>query len=87
MPARLGEPQRGSALAGEALVGALWLENHILKFARIEPKLFMLFAYIYYCILTLRPGGKYGRVSQENSVFVYHSPCCTPLLTLPGVII
>ena len=46
-PARLGEPQRGSALAGEALVGALRLENHFLKSARIEPKLFLLFAYTY----------------------------------------
>jgi hypothetical protein len=45
--ARLGEPQQGSALAGEALVGALRLENHFLKFARIEPKLFLMFAYLY----------------------------------------
>jgi hypothetical protein len=46
LPARLGEPQRGSALAGEALIGALWLENHFLKSARIEPELFLLFAFI-----------------------------------------
>ena len=45
MPARLGESQQGSALAGEALVGALRLENYFLKFARIEPKLF-LFSYL-----------------------------------------
>jgi hypothetical protein len=48
LPARLGKPQRGSALAGEALVGALRLENHFLKSARIEPKLFLLFAYNIY---------------------------------------
>jgi hypothetical protein len=41
-PARLCEPQRGSALAGEALVGALRLEIHFLRSARIEPKLFLL---------------------------------------------
>ena len=29
------------------LVGALRLENHFLKSARIEPELFLLFAYIY----------------------------------------
>jgi hypothetical protein len=34
----------------------------------------------------LRPGGKYGRVSQENPVIIYTPPCCTPLLALPGVI-
>ena len=63
MPARLGEPQRGSALDGEALVGALRSENYFLKSARIEPKLFLLFAYV---ILTLRPGGKHGPVSQTS---------------------
>ena len=73
MPARLGEPQRGSALAGEALIGALRLENHSLKSARIEPKHVLLFVYVY-LRTALRPGGKYGCVSQEISVFVYTPP-------------
>jgi hypothetical protein len=80
LPARLGKPQRGSALAGEDLVGALRLENHFLKSARIEPK--------FLCcslMINVETGWKYGRVSQEN-LFVYTPPCCTPLITLPGVI-
>ena len=38
---------RGRHLLREALVGALRLENHFLKSARIEPIFFLLFAYIY----------------------------------------
>jgi hypothetical protein len=79
LPARLGEPQRRSALAEEALVGALRLENRFLKSARIELNPFLLFAYIYINEYTLRPGGEYGRVSQENSLFVYTpSPVAHP---------
>jgi len=45
---RLGEPQRSSALAGEALVGGcITVKKNFLKSERIEPKLFLLFAYIY----------------------------------------
>ena len=71
---RLGEPQRGSALAGEALVGALRLGNHFLKSARIEPKRFCCLLKYINEYQRLRPGGKYGRASQENLVFVYTPP-------------
>ena len=39
MPARLDERRRGRGSSIYALVGALRLENHFLKFARIEPKI------------------------------------------------
>jgi len=91
LPARLGEPQRGSALAGKALVGALRLENHFLRSAQIEPKLFSVVRFYMLMNINVETGwktlGKHGRVSQEHSVIVYTPLCCTPLLTPPGFII
>jgi hypothetical protein len=50
LPAKLDELQQGSTLAGEAQIGALRIENHFLKSARIEPKFFCcshIYIYIY----------------------------------------
>jgi hypothetical protein len=43
LPARLDERRLGRG--SSTLVGALRLENHFLKLARIEPKLFLEFTY------------------------------------------
>ena len=74
----LGKPHRGLALAGEALVGAIRLEIHFLNSARIELNTFSVVRlYIdgnqHIGELTLS-----GRVSQENSVFVYTPPVAHP---------
>jgi hypothetical protein len=69
----------------EALLGVIQLENHFLKSARIEPKLFLLFAYILLNI-NLETGWKVWACEPGNFGFRLHPPCCTPLLTLPGVI-
>ena len=45
LPARLDKCRRGRGSLTLALVGALRLENHFLKLARIEPKLFLEFTY------------------------------------------
>jgi hypothetical protein len=73
LPARLGEPQRGLALAGEALVGALRLESHFLKSARIEPKLFLLFACIFMNI-NVETGWKIWACEPGKFGFCYTHP-------------
>jgi len=76
LPARLGEPQRGSALAGEALIGALRLEDHFLKSAQIEPELFLLFAYILYILININveTGWKIWACEPGKSGYHLHPP-------------
>ena len=91
VPDYASEARRASTRLGTRWGGPSWklrLENRFLKSAQIGPKLFLLLACIKEGIFTLRPGGKYGRVSQEKSVSSYPLPppqseCCTPLFTHP----
>ena len=81
MPARLGEPQRGSALAGEALVGAIRLEIHFFKSAAVTFSVVRL-----YILMNINVETGWKIWACEPGEFGVHSH--TPLLYTPfGVII
>jgi len=71
------EARRASTRLGTRWGGPRWwltVRKSLSQISLDWAETFLLFAYIYEWILTLRPGGKYGRVSQEISDFVYTPP-------------
>ena len=81
MPARLGEPQRGSALAGEALVGAIRLEIHFFKSAAVTFSVVRLYILMN---INVETGWKIWACEPGKSftpLTLLHTP-----FTLPGVI-